>query len=272
MLKNQTPIQEAAPLRFPDRRERENDFFGRVSRLIASVDYRRADSHAQREAIRRLRDQAYRREVAISTDSATTFIDSYDETDNAHIFGLYIGGELASSLRLHVGSKSQLTFPSLEVFPEYLRPELDAGKVFIDTTRFVADERLSRRYRDLPYATLRLCMLAAEHFAADRLLIAVSPEHQTFYRQAFDCELACGPRPYPQTPKPMSLMTLSFPSAADRLYRRHPFFHSSGSERRKLFERRYLPMTAGQVGLAEPEQEKRKVWAPFLVSSLAGAR
>jgi N-acyl-L-homoserine lactone synthetase len=263
VLKNQTLNQEGARRRFLNHGNFENDFFGRVSQLIASVDYRRVDTRAQREAIGRLRDQAYRREGAISTDFAKTFIDPYDETDNAYIFGLYIAGELASSLRLHIGSKSRSTFPSLEVFPEYLRPELDAGKVLVDTTRFVADERLSRRHRDLPYATLRLCVLAAEHFGADRLLIAVSAENQTFYRRAFDCELICGPRPYLHTPKPMSLMALSFPSAAGRLRRRYPFFHSSRSERQKLFERWYLRMTSGQEGLDAPEQRKRKASATF---------
>jgi N-acyl-L-homoserine lactone synthetase len=269
VLKTETPNQEAG--RFFDHGDFENDFFSRVSQLIASVDYRRVDSRAHLDPIGRLRDEAYRREGAIPTDFAKAFIDPYDETDNAYIFGLYIAGGLASSLRLHIGSKSQLTFPSLEVFPEYLRPELEAGKVLVDTTRFVADERLSRRHRDLPYATLRLCMLAAEHFGADRLLIAVGTPHQAFYRRAFDCELICGPRLYPHTPKPMSLMALSFPSAADSLVRRYPFFHSSRSERQRLFERWCFPMTSGQEGLDASEQRKRKASATLLLSSVAGA-
>ena len=72
------------------------------------------------------------------------------------LFGLYIDGELASSVRIHVGSKEHPDFPSFHVFPEALQPQLDTGKVIIDTTRFVADEKLSRLHRGLPYATLRL--------------------------------------------------------------------------------------------------------------------
>ena len=110
-----------------------------------------------------------------------TFADSYDETDNAYLFGLYVDDQLASSLRFNVASRNNTPdFPSLKVFPEYLQPELDAGKVLINSTRFVADEQLSRLYRGLPYAILRLCMLAAEYFRADYLLAAVGKNTRRF--------------------------------------------------------------------------------------------
>jgi hypothetical protein len=73
-----------------------------------------------------------------------TFSDAYDETGNVYLFGLYIDDELASSIRIHVASKEHPDFPGLEVFPDFLQPELDAGKVMIDSTRFVTDENLAR--------------------------------------------------------------------------------------------------------------------------------
>ncbi len=45
------------------------------------------------------------------------------------------------------------------------------------------------------------------------------------------------PWPYPLLAKPICLMTLDFPAAADDLYRRYPFFYSTVAERRQLFER-----------------------------------
>jgi N-acyl-L-homoserine lactone synthetase len=216
----------------------DNDSFSdRLAQLLARIEFRRADSGEQREAIFRLRYQAYTREGAISPNSSGMFSDHYDETDNAYLFGLYIDDELASSLRLHIASKQHPNFPSLEVFPDLLQPKLDAGKVLVDSTRFVADEALSRLHRGLPYATLRLCMLAAEHFHADDLLAAVRAEHQAFYRRAFNHRLICEPRPYPQLAKPISLMTVHYPTAAGQLYRRYPFFRSTFLERRMLFER-----------------------------------
>ena len=250
MLENQTRSEQTASLRLLDRKYGDSDFPSRISQLMAGMDYRRADSLAQREAIGRLRYQANLRDGAVLTTSAMTLADPFDETDNGYIFGLYVAGELASSLRIHVGSKSQPIFPSLEVFTEYLQPELDLGKVLIDTTRFVADERLSRRHRDLPYATLRLCVMAAEHFGADLLVAAVSAEQEPFYRRAFSYRMACAPRPYPLAAKPLCLMTLHFPSVAGFLYERYPFFRSSPAERQKLFLRKHLQIVRERTGPA----------------------
>ena len=241
---------------FSGHADANGSFSDRLAQLLARIEFRRADSGEQREAIFRLRYQAYTREGAISRNSSGTFSDHYDETHNVYLFGLYIDDELASSLRLHVASKQHPDFPSLEVFPDLLQPKLDAGKVLLDSTRFVADETLSRLHRGLPYATLRLCMLAAEHFRADDLLAAVRVEHQAFYRRAFNHRLICEPRPYPQLAKPISLMTVHYPTAAGQLYRRYPFFRSTFLERRMLFERpmaRSLQLGAsGVVGEGPP--------------------
>jgi N-acyl-L-homoserine lactone synthetase len=220
-----------------DQKRTASAFSDSVSRLIERIDYQRADTSLQRAEISRLRYQAYLREGAIGENTTETFSDPYDDTDNAYLFGMYIDGELASSLRLHVACKKYPNFPSLEVFPDYLQPELDAGNVLVDSTRFVANERLSRLHRGLPYATLRLCMLAAEYFHADHLLAAVRSEHQAFYRRAFNHRVVCEARPYPQLIKPICLMTVHFPSAAEGLYRKYPFFRSTAAERRRLFER-----------------------------------
>jgi N-acyl-L-homoserine lactone synthetase len=215
----------------------EGTFSNRVASLLARVDCRRADSSEEREAIFRLRYQAYLREGAISPNPSQIFSDSYDDTDNAHLFGLYIDGELASSIRIHVVSKEHPYSPSLEVFPDILQPKLDAGSVIIDPTRFVASEDFARNHRGLPYATLRLSMVAGEHFHADYVLAAVRVEHQAFYQRAFDQRLICEPRQYPQLAKPICLMAVHYPTAVGELCRRYPFIRSTAAERHKLFER-----------------------------------
>jgi N-acyl-L-homoserine lactone synthetase len=230
----------------------------RLSALWAKIECRRADTVEEREAIFRLRYQAYLREEAISANRSERFADADDDADNAYIFGLYIEGELASSLRIHVGSKKQ-DFPSLHVFPDVLQPLLDAGRVMIDSTRFVADEKRSRLHRGLPYATLRASVLAAEYFHADDLLAAVRVEHQAFYQRAFNHQVLCAARPYPQLAKPISLMSLHFPTAADWLYRHYPFFRSTALERRRLFERPASPgiqpnQDTGEASDASPER------------------
>ena len=243
----------------------EKDFADRLIRLSTRIDCRRADTSEEREAIFRLRYEAYAREGAISPNASGKFSDPYDYTDNAHLFGLYINGELASSLRLHVASREISDFPSREVFPDVLQPLLDAGNILIDSTRFVADERLSRIHRGLPYVTLRPCMLAAEYFRADHCLAAVRAEHQGFYRRAFNHQVICESRPYPQLAKPISLMTLHFPSASAGLYQRYPFFHSSDFERRQLFERqeRAAPSDHEQANVKEQTKGLQRPFVKF---------
>jgi hypothetical protein len=226
----------------------QDDLSDRLGALFSGIEYRRADSPGEREAIFRLRHEAYLREGAIAPSHTGRFADADDEADNAYLVGLYIHGELASSLRLHIASKDRPDFPSLHVFPDILQPRLDAGRIILDFTRLVADERLSRLHRGLPYATLRPCMLAAEYFHADEVLAAVRVEHQAFYQRAFNHQVLGAPRPYPQLAKPIGLMSLDFRSEAERLYGRYPFFRSTAQEQRMLFERTPVAASAAPGG------------------------
>jgi hypothetical protein len=214
----------------------ENAFSDSVSRLLDRMDVRLAQSSEDREAISRLRYQAYLREGAISPNATGTFSDPYDEIGKVFLFGLYFDGQLASSVRIHVGCKEYPDFPSLHVFPEALQPLIDDGKVIVDTTRFVADEAMSRIHRGLPYVTLRLSWLAGGYFATDYSLAAVRAEHQAFYRRMFHHQVICEPRPYPHLAKPICLMWIRYPNVADDVQRRYPFFRSTLFERRMLFE------------------------------------
>jgi hypothetical protein len=216
------------------------DFSAQVAALSTRIDCRRADNSEERQAIFRLRYQAYLRAGAIPANPFETFTDT-DDQENGYLFGLFIDDKLASTLRLHVGSRINPKVPSLEIYPDLLAPLLAAGRVIVDTTCFVADERLSSLYRCLPYFTLRPSILAAEYFHADDLLVAARSEHQAFYRRAFNYQVLCEPRRNPQLLKPLGLLTLHLPSAAEQLYQKYPFFRSSVSEQRKLFERQPSP-------------------------------
>jgi len=224
-------------------------FSDRVADLLNRIDCRVIDGDDDREAVARLRYQAYLREGAISPNFSKTFSDSYDNTDNAWIFGLYLDDELASSIRIHVASEDDPVFPSFDVFSDLLEPELKAGKTIIDPTRFVTDPKLSRLYPGLPYVTLRLCWLAAEHFSAEHFIVAVRAEHQAYYKRVFNHRSICGPRAYPLLKKPITLMTVQQAEVADQVHRRYPFFRSTFFERRMLFER-YLPVPG--VALPSP--------------------
>ena len=209
----------------------------RVQELLQRVDYRRAETTDERAAIFRLRYQAYLREGAISPNPSGQFSDPVDDRENCWIFGVYIDGKLASSIRLSITIPGCIDIPALDVFSDVLLGDILAGQKFIDPTRFVADREMSRAFPELPYVTLRLPWLALEYFDADFMLAAVRAEHQAFYKRLWGSKAVCEARPYPNLQKPISLMTLKYRTVRDRVYRRYPFFHSSQFERRMLFDR-----------------------------------
>ena len=94
----------------------------RVMALLERVDYRRADTAEDREAIFRLRYAAYRREEAIPHSQAERFSDALGDADNAWTFGVYIEGELASSIRLHVANRQRPVLPARCCHYDFERP------------------------------------------------------------------------------------------------------------------------------------------------------
>jgi hypothetical protein len=205
--------------------------------LLERVDYRRADTPEEKDAIYRLRYAAYLREGAIVPNASESYSDALDDTPNVWTFGVYVDGELASSIRLHVATRQAPILPALNVFGDLLSPEIAAGKTIIDPTRFVADRAASRRHPELCYVTTRLAVLASEYFGTSLLLATVRAEHQAFYRRVFGHRLICEPRHYPSLTKPISLMALDYTLARERLVARNPFFRSTMFERRMLFAR-----------------------------------
>lgn len=215
----------------------------RILQLLDIIDVRLMESGEEREAVARLRYDAYRREDTIAPNPRRTFADPYDDKGNCWIFGLYIGDELASSVRIHVANQHCPIAPSLSVFPDVLEPPLQAGEAIVDPTRLVTDDRLSRLYTGLPQVTTRLCWMAAEHFDAPYLLGAVRAEHQAFYKRVFSAHLLCGARDYPLLTKPITLMVVNYRDMMERVHRRYPFLRSTFFERRMLFER-HVPAPA----------------------------
>jgi len=209
----------------------------RIERLLQRVDYRRADTAEERAAIYRLRYSAYLREGAIAPNVSEQFSDPIDDRDNVWIFGVYIDDKLASSIRLSITIPGSIHIPALDVFSDVLLGGVISGKRTVDPTRFVADRESSRRYPELPYVTVRLPWVAMEYFEAHDLLATVRSEHQAFYRRLFGHQVICPPRPYPNLQKPISLMSLDYRAARERVHRQHPFFRSTYFERRMLFER-----------------------------------
>jgi hypothetical protein len=212
-------------------------FADRVFRLLERVEYRRADSVADKLAIYRLRHEAYMRAGTVEPRPSGLFHDSLDESPNAWLFGLYIDGELASALRLLVSASLAAPLPSAAAFPDVVEPYLQAGRIILDPTRFVSKLEYSLRFSEMPYITLRPTFLADEFFDADYITVACLVDHRAFYRRMFGCVPWCQPRQYPNFKQPMALLGYDCRARRAATYSRYPFYQSTESERTKLFSR-----------------------------------
>ncbi|MGH1591453.1 N-acyl amino acid synthase FeeM domain-containing protein [Methylobacterium phyllosphaerae] len=207
----------------------------RAASLLNRITYRRAIESADREAIFRLRYEAYLREGAITARADERFTDAVDEQENAFIYGVYVDDVLAGSIRLNVTLPYASALPTTAVFPELVEPMINAGCVIVDPTRFVANHNFSRRFPELPYLTLRLAWLAMEHFEGEYILLAIRPEHRAFYRRYWDATELCEARPYPKLTKPVGLSVVNYLDVKTTVEARYPFLASTEAERAGLF-------------------------------------
>jgi hypothetical protein len=209
----------------------------RIYDLMERVDYRLVTSEEDRDAVFRLRYDAYVREGTIAPDFSRRLSDSYDDRENTWIFALFVDGRLASTIRLGIATRENPDIATMGSFPDYLEPQIAAGKVIIDPTRHATDPEMGRRFPGLiAYLTVRIPWMAGEFLGADEILACVRPEHEPFFKKMFGHYRVRAPRPYKQLTKEFGLMTLDFQAARERVYQRHPFFRSTAFERRALFD------------------------------------
>ena len=217
--------------------EPRTSLYVRGSRLLDRVDCRPMETPEEKDSIYLMRYRAYLHGGMIVPSDSLRISDGYDDVPNAWTFGIYVDGELCSSLRLHVlTSEWRMSFAT-ELFGDVLHPRLDQGEVFIDSARFVADPEKAQRFPELPYLTLRLAYLACEHFNADTGLALVRAEHQAFYRRVCLHETIAEPRSFPNVTKKVVLMASGLRTRREEVLTRFPIMRSSAFERRMLFQR-----------------------------------
>lgn len=209
----------------------------RVLSLLERVEYRRADTREDKAAIFRMRYEAYTRAGTIEARSSGLFDDPFDEAPNVWLIGVFLDGELASSLRLHISASVNVPLPAMVVYPDILTLHLQAGRMIIDPSRFAVRLEYSQEYPEMPYITLRPAFLAEAFFDADFISVACRVEHQAFYRRIFGCVPWAAPREYPNFNRPMALLGYDCKARRSALHTRYPFYQSGAAEQTRLFER-----------------------------------
>lgn len=212
--------------------------------LLDRVHYRRVSVTEQFDPVYRLRYEAYRREEFIPVNSQQITRDSYDEAPNCYCFGVYIDDRLVSSIRLHIVTPQERTSPSRGIWPEVLDGILDKGGSYIDPSRFTADHDASLAFPALPYLTLRMAVMACEHFKATYCISSVRPEHAPFYRRVFGSEQLAGEGYWGELTFPVCLYASYIPVMYPRVITRYPFFNSTAEEREILFGAEPRPVRA----------------------------
>jgi hypothetical protein len=238
---------------------RESSSFVRGGALFDRVDYRRIETPEEKDQLYQIRYKAYADGGLIPPSESLRYSDSYDDASNAWTFGVYIDGELCSSIRLHVLTSDQRASCTTDLFGDVLHPRLDRGETIIDPARFVANPEKAKHFPELPYVTVRLVFLACEYFHADTGLALVRPAHQGFYRRVFLNETIAEPRLFPNALAKVALMASDFRAVRDRVLMRFPIMRSSAFERRMLFEQRAEPSSA--TGLPGAGFERPKLVA-----------
>ena len=249
----------AAPLRPGS----ASHFAGTLIDLLDRVEYRRVSADAQYDPVYRLRYEAYRREEFIPFNADGVVRDEFDDLPNVHIYGVYIDGQLVSSVRFHKLTRDFRHSPSHTVFGDILDPILDQGHIVLDPGRFTTDYEASLAYPALPYLTLRIPTIAVLHYGAKYCLNSVRPEHGAFYRRVYRSVAMSEPRYYHGLSFPMVLFACDLIPIYDDLLRRYPFFYSTAEERQKLFG----PIGRGGISVVRPSARVAERIAALEVAS-----
>lgn len=213
----------------------ESTFSERVFNLLDNTEYRLMVSGEDREAAFRLRHDAYFREGYIDRDPRGLSADFLDDKPNNHTVGVFIAGQLVSSFRVHILTAACPEGLSMVCNSAELQPKLDAGMVLIDPSRFVTEASAAREFPELPYLTVRVPVMACEHYLADECLSSVRKAHAAFYRRVFRSKPIADPVMYDLLRMEVQLLSCDVPQLRSELYVRYPFLASTHIERRALF-------------------------------------
>ncbi len=208
-----------------------------IQELLERVEYRRCDSGEDFEAICRLRYKSYRSHGFVPVSPMETTTDQMDELPNCYRFGVYIDGELVSTLRVHHISASTPWGPAMSVFGDILEPRLKQGATYVNPSLLAADPDQTQSTRLLPFVTLRVGIAATGWFNSSDCIVLIRKEHAAFYRRVFMADQVGPAKTYPPFTVPVMMYGMDCHRSLATLYRRFPFFQSTEAERRMLFAR-----------------------------------
>ncbi len=206
----------------------------RIEDMKHRVEYRRMIDFPDREAVFHLRREAYANRMGVAKEWAAEKVDDAYEPNSATI-GLFIDKKLVGSFKVTVATAEYPESQSGKAFPDEVNRELALGKMFIDPGRFVADQKATLEFPELPYLLMKVPVMACQYFDADECFSLIRKEHHTFYRRVFNAEILAGPAWCEPLNFDWVLMTSKVHQVRDSVFKRFPFWKASFLEMRQLF-------------------------------------
>lgn len=215
--------------------QRVPTFNEKLAELVKNVRYRVARTHEERDAIFDLRYRGYLLDGGIQPNESKRFSDPWDDAGNALLLGMHYNGRLASTVRFHINRPDGARIPAMDTFGDVIAPFLRQGAAIIDPTRFVIDSECARIGPEIPFLTLRMIALAAEHFGVDVILATVRVEHLVMYKRIVGHRPISEPRDYPLLARKIVCASVDMETMRATAYARHPFLDSTPAEREAIF-------------------------------------
>ncbi|MFC6488355.1 N-acyl amino acid synthase FeeM domain-containing protein [Nitratireductor sp. GCM10026969] len=216
---------------------RSSVFLRNVMDLLERTEYRRCETGEDLEAIFRLRYRSYRLHGFVAESAQGLTRDEMDDAPNAYNFGVFIDSQLVATVRLHQIDRDSPFGPVMKAFGDVMKPRIMRGATCINASMFAADPDLTSEFRALPYVAMRLVVVAYAHYNSTYCAGLIRQEHTAFYRRVFGAHQSGPPRAYPPISIPLMLYEAECAKQFGRTVARFPFFRSTKSEQRLLFDK-----------------------------------
>lgn len=164
----------------------------------------------QKEAIFKLRYDAYHGEGLIQGSGEASLSDWQDDESSSSIYGVTLHGSLVSTIRLSVISEQHKNCVTYTLFKDHLDPILESGEKLIDGSRLAVRCNVSALRRRIVMYTLGLAAGLSSSANADHGTMIARHSHAPFYER-FGFKIVSGPFSYPEALTPLSLMMIDLP-------------------------------------------------------------
>lgn len=205
-----------------------------IKDLLPSVEFRHMVDNEDREAVMRMRLEGYRKSFPVN-EGWNGFNSAFDEGENSKTFGIFMAGQLASTIQLTIATQACPHSQATAMFGDDLLPRLAKGHVLLDVTRLVVNPRLARQIPELPYLTFRLVAMACEHYKVTETISALRTKHVPFYKRYFGGVVVGDTVEYPSLNSGCNLVVFPLNAITADLSVKFTSWQSTYLERRQLF-------------------------------------